>query len=144
LTGIRRTATGYGGRNRQADGAIGCFIHRADLDYCRVRYEMILVLVQLFSSYKRYRYGTSAVAPLGLSSPCGPHYAVHGLEGRGMVFRAAVPVANLMKWGIRLRRRHCSQVRSVIDLKPCFEALTKRNQAKDPHNERMAGHQYRT
>ena len=27
---------------------------------------MILVLVQLFSSYKRYRYGTSAVAPLGL------------------------------------------------------------------------------
>jgi hypothetical protein len=29
-------------------------------------------------------------------------------------------------------------------LKPCFEALTKRNQAKDPHNERMAGHQYRT
>ena len=69
MTGIRRTATGYGGRNRQADGAIGCFIHRADLDYCRVRYEMMLVLVQLFSSYKRYRYGTSAVAPLGLSSP---------------------------------------------------------------------------
>ena len=27
---------------------------------------MILVLVQLFSFYKRYRYGTSAVAPLGL------------------------------------------------------------------------------
>ena len=51
---------------------------------------------------------------------------------------------NLMRWGIRLRRRHCSQVRSAIDLKPCFEALTKRNQAKDPHNERMAGHQYRT
>jgi len=41
-------------------------------------------------------------------------------------------------------RRHCSQVRSATDLKPCFEALTKRNQAKDPHNERMAGHQYRT
>src|SRR5258708_24119713 len=53
-------------RNRQADGAIGCFIHRADLDYCRVHYEMILVLVQLFSFYKRYRYRTSAVAPLGL------------------------------------------------------------------------------
>ena len=52
--------------NRQADGAIGCFIHRADLDYCRVRYEIILVLVQLFSFYKRYRYGTSAVAPLGM------------------------------------------------------------------------------
>jgi hypothetical protein len=27
---------------------------------------MIVVLVQLFSFYKRYRYGTSAVAPLGL------------------------------------------------------------------------------
>jgi uncharacterized membrane protein len=27
---------------------------------------MILVLVQLFSLYKRYRYRTSAVAPLGL------------------------------------------------------------------------------
>jgi hypothetical protein len=27
---------------------------------------MILVLVQLFSFYKRDRYGTSAVAPLGL------------------------------------------------------------------------------
>ena len=27
---------------------------------------MILVLVQLFSFHKRYRYGTSAVAPLGL------------------------------------------------------------------------------
>jgi len=27
---------------------------------------MILVLAQLFSFYKRYRYGTSAVAPLGL------------------------------------------------------------------------------
>ena len=27
---------------------------------------MILVLVQLFSFYKRYRYGTSAVVPLGL------------------------------------------------------------------------------
>ena len=82
MTGIRRTATGYGGRNRQADGAIGCFIHRADLDYCRVRYEMILVLVQLFSRYKRYRYGTSAVAPLGCPLPyCGPHYAVHGWKG---------------------------------------------------------------
>ena len=66
MTGIHKTATGHGGRNRQADGAIGCFIHRADLDYCRVHYEMILVLVQLFSFYKRYRYGTSAVAPLGL------------------------------------------------------------------------------
>jgi hypothetical protein len=31
-----------------------------------------------------------------------------------------------------------------MDLKPSLEALTKRNQAKDPHNERMAGHQYRT
>jgi hypothetical protein len=51
---------------------IGCFIHRADLDYCRVRYEMILVLVQLFSFYKRYRYGTSAVVPLGLVLP---HFA---------------------------------------------------------------------
>jgi hypothetical protein len=30
---------------------------------------MILVLVQLFSFYKRYRYGTSAVAPLGLVLP---------------------------------------------------------------------------
>jgi hypothetical protein len=66
LTGIRKTVTGHGCRNRQADGVIGCFIHRADLDYCFVRYEMILVLVQLFSFYKRYRYGTSAVAPLGL------------------------------------------------------------------------------
>jgi hypothetical protein len=66
LTGIRKTAAGHGGRNRQAGGAIGCFIHRADLDYCRVRYEMILVRVQLFSFYKRYRYGTSAVVPLGL------------------------------------------------------------------------------
>ncbi len=27
---------------------------------------MILMLVQQFSFYKRYRYGTSAVAPLGL------------------------------------------------------------------------------
>ena len=81
MTGIRRTATGYGGRNGQADGAIGCLIHRADLDYCRVRYEIILVLVQLFGRYKRYRYGTSAVAPLGLSSYCGPHYAVHGWKG---------------------------------------------------------------
>jgi hypothetical protein len=27
---------------------------------------MILVLVQLFSFYKRYRYGTSVVAPFGL------------------------------------------------------------------------------
>jgi hypothetical protein len=145
LTGIRGTATGYGGRNRQADGAIGCFIHRADLDYCRVRYEMILVLVQLFSSYKRYRYGTSAVAPLGLSSPLlRTALCCSRVEGRGMVFRAAVPVANLMKWGIRLRRRHCSQVRSAIRLKPCCEALAKGNQAKDPHNERMAGHQHRT
>jgi hypothetical protein len=67
LSGIRKTATVHGGRNRQADGAIGCFIHRADLDYCRVRYELILVLVRLFSLYKRYRYGTSAVAPLGLA-----------------------------------------------------------------------------
>src|SRR5882762_10078707 len=49
-----------------------------------------------------------------------------------------VLVANLMRWGIRLRRRHCSQVRSAIDLKPCFEALTKWNQAKDPHNERWS------
>jgi hypothetical protein len=83
LTGVRKTATGHGGRNRQADGAIGCFIHRADLDYCRVRYELILVLVQLFSLYKRYRYGTSAVAPPGmvLSPIADPHYDVHGLEG---------------------------------------------------------------
>jgi hypothetical protein len=29
-------------------------------------YELILVLVLLFSVYKRYRYGTSAVAPLGM------------------------------------------------------------------------------
>jgi uncharacterized membrane protein len=28
---------------------------------------VILVLVQLFSFYQRYRYGTSAVVPLGLS-----------------------------------------------------------------------------
>src|ERR1700737_2523670 len=62
----------------------------------------------------------------------------------GVKEQRPVLVANLMRWGIRLRRRHCSQVRSAIDLKPCFEALTKRNQAKDPHNERMAGHQYRT
>lgn len=83
MTGIRKTATGHGGRKRQADGVIGCFIHRADLDYCRVRYEMILVLVQLFSFCKRHRYGTSAVAPLGLvlSLIADPHDAVHGLEG---------------------------------------------------------------
>jgi len=50
----------------------------------------------------------------------------------------------LMRCGIRLRRRHCSDVRSAIRLKPCCEALAKGNQAKDPHNERMAGHQHRT
>jgi hypothetical protein len=49
-----------------------------------------------------------------------------------------------MKWGIRLRHRHCSDVRSAIRVKPCCEALAKGNQAKDPHNERMAGHQHRT
>jgi chaperonin GroEL len=42
LTGVRKTATGHGGRNRRSDGVIGCFIHRADLDYCRVRYEKAL------------------------------------------------------------------------------------------------------
>ena len=87
----------------------------------------------------------SAVAPLGLVLSLIADRIMLFTGGRARkVFRAAVPVANLMKWGIRLRRRHCSQVRSVIDLKPRFEALTKRNQAKDPHNERMAGHQHRT
>jgi uncharacterized membrane protein len=42
------------------------FRQAQDLDYCRVHYEMILVLVQLLSFYKRYRYATSAVVPLGL------------------------------------------------------------------------------
>src|SRR6202048_938113 len=72
--------------------------------------------------------------------------SARGLRDRcgGVKEQRPVLVASLMRWGIRRRRRHCSQVRSAVDLKPCFEALTKRNQAKDPHNERMAGHQYRT
>jgi hypothetical protein len=92
-----------------------------------------------------------SLVPVG---PAGPHYrclapgrlADRGLRDRcgGVKEQRPAPVANLMRWGIRLRRRHCSDVRSAIRLKPCCEALAKGNQAKDPHNERMAGHQHRT
>ena len=54
--------------------------------------EMILVLVQLLSFYKRYRSATSAVVPLGLVLSLIAVYIIlfTGWKGRGMVFRAAL------------------------------------------------------
>ena len=53
---------------------------------------MIQVLVQLFGFYKRYRYGTSAVAPLGLvlSLIADCIMLFTGWKGEEMVFRAAL------------------------------------------------------
>jgi uncharacterized membrane protein len=55
---------------------------------------VILVLVQLFSFYQRYRYGTSAVVPLGLIlsfvSVCILLFT--GWKGGEMVFRHRVAV----------------------------------------------------
>jgi uncharacterized membrane protein len=55
---------------------------------------VILVLVQLFSFYERYRYGTSAVVPLGLSlSLIGVLIMLFtGWKGGEMVFRHRVAV----------------------------------------------------
>lgn len=55
---------------------------------------VILVLVQLFSFYQRYRYGTSAVVPLGLSlSLIGVLIMLFtGWKGGEMVFRHRVAV----------------------------------------------------
>jgi hypothetical protein len=60
--------------------------------------------------------------------------AARGLCDRcgGLKEQRPVLVANLMRWGIRLRRRRCSQVRSAIDLKPGFEALTKWKSSEGP------------
>ena len=55
---------------------------------------VILVVVQLFSFYERYRYGTSAVIPLGLSlsviAVCIMGFT--GWKGGEMVFRHRVAV----------------------------------------------------
>jgi uncharacterized membrane protein len=55
---------------------------------------VILVLVQLFSFYQRYRYGTSAVVPLGLSlsvvAVCIMGFT--GWKGGELVFRHRVAV----------------------------------------------------
>jgi uncharacterized membrane protein len=55
---------------------------------------VILVVVQLFSFYERYRYGTSAVVPLGLSlsvvAACIMGFT--GWKGGEMVFRHRVAV----------------------------------------------------
>ena len=55
---------------------------------------VILVVVQLFSFYQRYRYGTSAVVPLGLSlsvvAVCLMGFT--GWKGGEMVFRHRVAV----------------------------------------------------
>ena len=55
---------------------------------------VILVVVQLFSFYERYRYGTSAVVPLGLSlsvvAVCLMGFT--GWKGGEMVFRHRVAV----------------------------------------------------
>ena len=55
---------------------------------------VVLVLVQLFSFYQRYRYGTSAVVPLGLSlslvAVC--IMAFTGWKGGELVFRHRVAV----------------------------------------------------
>jgi uncharacterized membrane protein len=55
---------------------------------------VILVLVQLFSFYQRYRYGTSAVVPLGLSLSLIAVLIMlfTGWKGGEMVFRHRVAV----------------------------------------------------
>jgi uncharacterized membrane protein len=55
---------------------------------------VILVLVQLFSFYQRYRYGTSAVVPLGLSLSLVAVLIMlfTGWKGGEMVFRHRVAV----------------------------------------------------
>jgi uncharacterized membrane protein len=55
---------------------------------------VILVLVQLFSFYQRYRYGTSAVVPLGLSLSVIAVLIMlfTGWKGGEMVFRYRVAV----------------------------------------------------
>ena len=55
---------------------------------------VILVLVQLFSFYQRYRYGTSAVVPLwlGLSLAAVCILLFTGWKGGEMVFRHRVAV----------------------------------------------------
>jgi uncharacterized membrane protein len=55
---------------------------------------VILVLVQLFSFYQRYRYGASAVVPLGLSLSLVAVFIVlfTGWKGGEMVFRHRVAV----------------------------------------------------
>jgi uncharacterized membrane protein len=55
---------------------------------------VVLVLVQLFSFYERYRYGSSAVVPLGLSlSLIGVLIMLFtGWKGGELVFRHRVAV----------------------------------------------------
>ncbi len=55
---------------------------------------VILVLVQLFSFYQRYRYGTSAIVPLGLglSLVAVGIMAFTGWKGGEMVFRHRIAV----------------------------------------------------
>ena len=55
---------------------------------------VILVLVQLFSFYQRYRYGTSAVVPLGLvlSLVAVSIMLFTGWKGGELVFRHRVAV----------------------------------------------------
>jgi uncharacterized membrane protein len=55
---------------------------------------VIMVLIQLFSFYERYRYGTSAVVPLGLSLSFVAILIVlfTGWKGGEMVFRHRVAV----------------------------------------------------
>lgn len=55
---------------------------------------VILVLVQLFSFYQRYRYGASAIVPLGLCLSLGAVIILifTGWKGGEMVFRHRVAV----------------------------------------------------
>src|SRR4051794_21720698 len=55
---------------------------------------VIMVLIQLFSFYERYRYGTSAVVPLGLSLSFVAVFIMlfTGWKGGEMVFRHRVAV----------------------------------------------------
>ena len=55
---------------------------------------VVLVLIQLFSFYQRYRYGTSAVVPLGLSLSFVAVLIMlfTGWKGGDLVFRHRVAV----------------------------------------------------
>jgi uncharacterized membrane protein len=60
---------------------------------------VVLVLVQLFSFYQRYRYGSSAVVPLGLflSLLAVGIMAFTGWKGGEMVFRHRIAVQDELR-----------------------------------------------